>query len=204
MGRMKTIMEETQRRFKVVFAGLHNVQRTSHDANTPLAHLGSPICVGPFLSDAEMRDATDMVTLPFRAMGYRFQAFDLAGRILAQSNYYPSLIQIGCQQLLKRLSRTDHPAFDPALTPPYEIGLADIENAYADTEVRKQIHERFRWTLELDNRYRVIALCLALRPSINPRPPRKAIHCTKSVNGPSPPGPEDSPIRPVTTRSARS
>ena len=162
VGRLKTLMEGTQRRFKVVFAGLHNVQRTSHDVNTPLAHMGSPICIGPFLSDIEMRDATDMVTLPFLAMGYRFQGPDLAGRILAQSNYYPSLIQIGCQQLLKRVSGEPHPSFDPTRTPPYEIVLADIEDAYADIEVRRQIRDRFRWTLELDNRYRVIALCLAL------------------------------------------
>jgi hypothetical protein len=116
-----------------------------------------------------MRDATDMVTLPFRAMGYRFQAPDLVGRILAQSNYYPSLIQIGCQQLLKRLSGESHTSFDSTRTPPYEIVLADIEDAYADIEVRRQIRDRFRWTLELDNKYRVIALCLALetleRPS---------------------------------------
>ena len=34
--------------------------------NTPLAHLGTAICVGPFLSHAEMHDAAAMVSLPFR------------------------------------------------------------------------------------------------------------------------------------------
>lgn len=168
VGRLKTMMERAGRRFKVVFAGLHNVQRTSHDVNTPLAHLGTPICVGPFLSDAEMRDAMDMVTLPFRAMGYRFESLDLVGRILAQSNYYPSLIQISCQELLRRLSGPDNPALDPARTPPYPIRLVDIENAYAEPGLRNQIYDRFRWTLELDNRYRVIALCLALETLDDP------------------------------------
>ena len=119
VGRMKTIMEETQRRFKVVFAGLHNVQRTSHDANTPLAHLGSPICVGPFLSDAEMRDATDMVTLPFRAMGYRFQAFDLAGRdpgpIELLSKPDPDWLPAAFEAALAPRSSRLRPGPDPSL-----------------------------------------------------------------------------------------
>jgi hypothetical protein len=37
---LKMIMDATDRRFKVVFAGLHNVQRTAHDPNSPIAHLG--------------------------------------------------------------------------------------------------------------------------------------------------------------------
>ncbi len=177
VGKLKTLMHDTHGQFKVVFSGLHNVQRTSHDVNTPLAHLGVPICIGPFLRDAEMRDAMDMVRLPFRAMGYYFEPPDLIGRILAQSNYYPSLIQLVCRQLLKRLpssksspidperpppSLSDSVAKDPLRTPPYPIKNSDVEEAYTDPELRKQIYDRFRWTLELDNSYRVIALCLAL------------------------------------------
>ncbi len=40
-ARLKGLMDETDRRFKVVFAGLHNVLRTTRHANHPLAHLVS-------------------------------------------------------------------------------------------------------------------------------------------------------------------
>jgi hypothetical protein len=170
VGKLKSLMERTGRRFKVVFAGLHNVQRTSHDVNTPLAHLGNAICVGPFLSHAELRDAAAMVSLPFRALGYYFERPDLVARIVAQANYYPSLIQILCQQLLRRMGDPQNPKFDPNRTPPYPVQLSDVEDTFADPEVRRQIYDRFRWTIELDNRYRVIALCLALETSEAPDP----------------------------------
>jgi hypothetical protein len=159
VGKLKSIMDDSKRRFKVVFAGLHNVQRTSHDVNTPLAHLGKPICIGPFLSTEEMRDAAEMVELPFRAMGYRFESPELVLRILAQANFYPSLIQIFCKRLLELLTKSGK--FDPN-TPPYSIRIIDVEAAHTDRELLEQIRERFRWTLELDNRYRVIALCMAI------------------------------------------
>lgn len=41
--RLKQLMDDTQRRFKVVFAGLHNVLRMTERPNHPLAHFGEPI-----------------------------------------------------------------------------------------------------------------------------------------------------------------
>jgi len=48
-------MEKTNRRFKVVFAGLHNVQRATKEQNHPLAHFGEPICIGPLLNRGKER-----------------------------------------------------------------------------------------------------------------------------------------------------
>ena len=45
-AKLKSLMDLTGRRFKVVFAGLHNVQRTTRLANHPLAHYGEPLCIG--------------------------------------------------------------------------------------------------------------------------------------------------------------
>ena len=50
---LKGLMEKTNRRFKVVFAGLHNVQRATKEQNHPLAHFGEPICIGPLLNRGE-------------------------------------------------------------------------------------------------------------------------------------------------------
>jgi len=158
---LKGLMEGTNRRFKVVFAGLHNVQRTSRDVNTPLAHLGTPVCIGPLL-DGESREAVDLVRIPFEALGYRFENPTLPIRIAALANFYPSLIQIFCHSLISYLNDPHRVSFDPRKSPPYFITAQHIEDVYNHHELRRAILERFRWTLDLDNRYKIIALTIAL------------------------------------------
>ena len=153
-ARLKGLMDETERRFKVVFAGLHNVLRTTRQANHPLAHLGDPIRVGAMLSNAEWKEAQALVREPLQAVGCRFERHDLSTRILAQTNYYPSLIQLYGAELVHRLR-------DSAKTFPYEIDDDDIDDAYASRELRSAIRERFLLTLQLDPRYEVIAYALA-------------------------------------------
>ena len=151
--RLKGLMDDTDRRFKVVFAGLHNVLRTTHQANHPLAHFGDPICIGAMLSNKEWRQAQALVREPLHAVGCRFGHDDLSTRILALTNYYPSLIQLYGAELLRRLR-------DSPRKFPYEIGDDDIDDAYAGSELRSAIRERFLLTLQLDQRYEVIAYAL--------------------------------------------
>ncbi len=153
-ARLKLLMDETERRFKVVFAGLHNVLRTTQQANHPLAHLGDPIRVGAMLSNGEWKEAQALVREPLRAIGCRFKRHDLSTRVLAQTNYYPSLIQLYGAALVRRLR-------DSSKTFPYEIDDDDIDGAYASRELRSAIRERFLLTLQLDPRYEVIAYALA-------------------------------------------
>lgn len=153
--RLKGLMDDTDRRFKVVFAGLHNVLRTTHQANHPLAHFGDPICIGAMLSNGEWRQAQALVREPLHAVGCRFGHDDLSTRILALTNYYPSLIQLYGAELLRRLR-------DSLKKFPYEIGDDDIDDAYASSELRSAIRERFLLTLQLDQRYEVIAYALVL------------------------------------------
>ena len=47
LQRLKGLMERSGRRFKPVFAGLHQVQRFHDLPNTPVAHGGQDILVGP-------------------------------------------------------------------------------------------------------------------------------------------------------------
>ncbi|MEK0195744.1 hypothetical protein, partial [Microcoleus anatoxicus] len=154
-------MTETNRRFKVVFAGLHNVLRTTRQANHPLAHFGTPICIGPLLNNGEMRAATALVERPLASLGYRFESLDLIPRILWQTNYYPSLIQLYCEQLLKHITNPDVPTFDPKISPPYAIASRHVEEAYQSQDLRKNIRDRFKLTLGLDPRYEVIAYSIA-------------------------------------------
>ncbi len=157
VSRLKSLMDRTQFRFKVVFAGLHNVQRTARDPNTPIAHLGEPECIGAFLSDEEMREAQAMIVKPLGALGYVFESADLPTRILAHTNYYPSLIQVFCRSLLDSLQKE---SFDQGSTPPYVVTLDHVEKTYRDNKTA--ILQRFNWSLDLDERYRVLALVIAL------------------------------------------
>ncbi len=157
---LKQGMETTKRRFKVVFAGLHAVQRSALSGNNPLVHLGEQICIGPLRGERDARDARRLVTEPFGAIGYHFESPDLVTRILSQANYYPSLIQLSCNILLDRLLSVRTRRQDG---PPWTITSAEVDAAYRDGRLREAIAERFRWTLVLDNRYQIIALALALR-----------------------------------------
>lgn len=152
-AKLKGLMDETERRFKVVFAGLHNVLRTTRQANHPLAHLGDPIRVGAMLSNGEWRQAQALVREPLQAVGCQFERDESSTRILAQTNYYPSLIQLYGAELVRRLR-------DSNKTFPYVIGDEDINAVYGSKDLRSAIRERFLLTLQLDQRYEVIAYAL--------------------------------------------
>jgi hypothetical protein len=146
---LRTLMVDTQRRFKVVFAGLHNVQRFQALPNQPLAHFGTPIVIGPL----EPKPAIGLITEPLFVLGFRFE--DDAGplRILSYTNYHPGLIQLFCQHLLSRMrSRLNK-------LPPYYIRQNDIEAVYL--QVKDRVRERFDWTLALDMSYQAIAWSLS-------------------------------------------
>ena len=163
---LRRLMLETNRRFKVVFAGLHNVLRTTKQVNHPLAHFGTPICIGPLLNNGEMREARALIERPFASVGYRFESPDLVTRILSQTNYYPSLIQLYCQQLLKHVTNPDVANLNTNDSPPYVITSQQVDDAYNNQDLRKAIRDRFMLTLQLDQRYSVIAYTIAFS-SIN-------------------------------------
>ncbi|MFD0579354.1 DNA repair protein RecN [Dactylosporangium darangshiense] len=151
--RLKNLMERYGRRFKPVFAGLHQVQRFYDLSNTPVAHGGADILIGP-LRPLEVRD---LVERPMRAIGYDFESDDLVWRIAALTNYQASLVQIFCEALIDDLQRR-------AVRRPGRIVITsdDVDGVYANRAVRELIAQRFRWTINLDTRYRVIALVVTV------------------------------------------
>ena len=152
--RLKGLMDRTERRFKVVFAGLHNVLRATERSNHPLAHFGEPIRVGPLLTNGEWEQAHRLVGEPLSSVGCYFERAALGTRILAYTNYYPSLIQLYGAELVRQLRDSTKPF-------PYVITGEDIDAAYRDTGLRNAIRERFLWTLQLDQRYEVVAYAVA-------------------------------------------
>ncbi len=157
VGALKTLMDKTDRRFKVVFAGLHNVQRFQRIPNQPLAHLGTPIEVGPLEPDA----ALELLRRPLEALGYRLGEGEedpaILLHILSYTNYHPGLVQLFGRELVEHLRGSRYQGL-----PPFPITRSDVEAIYRKPSVREAIRLRFNWTLALDERYEAIALAMIL------------------------------------------
>ncbi|MCC5579040.1 hypothetical protein IMZ11_25780 [Microtetraspora sp. AC03309] len=149
---LRNLMNETNRRVKVVFAGLHQTARFQSLPNQPLTHLGTPIAVGPL----EPQDAYNLLTKPLAALGFRFPT-RLAARVIAEANNAPALIQLFAEALLTRLRRIS----TPNAAPPYEITREDVDAVWRDNKLARGFRDRFEWTLNLDKRYKVIAYTVA-------------------------------------------
>ena len=154
-SRLKGMMDVTQRRFKVVFCGLHNVLRNTERANHPLAHLGEPVCVGPLLENGDLQQARALIRTPLAAVGYTFENDNLPTRILGWCNYYPSLIQLYGEALLRHV-RDSHTGQFPRV-----ITSGDVRAVSDRVHFRDFIRDRFSLTLQLDPRYEVITYAVA-------------------------------------------
>jgi len=152
---LRDLMTEAERRFKVVFTGLHNVQRFQRIPNQPLAHFGEPLCIGPL----PPRDAANLVERPLSALGYRFDPPGLVHRVLAFTNSHPSLLQLFCNDLVEAMLQIKGRPEDG--TPPFIIDGETIARVYRRRDLRKKMRDRFEWTLNLDTRYRAIGYTYA-------------------------------------------
>jgi len=159
IGSLKALMDATERRFKVVVAGLHNVQRYKNIPDQPLAHMGTPIEVGPL----DPKSARQLLEKPLRALGFRFGPADggddgsLPLHILSYTNYHPGLIQLFGSHLVEHLQKKHLTG-----NPPFTVTRDDVEEVYRNRDLRQAIRDRFVWTLALDGRYEAIALSLIL------------------------------------------
>ncbi|OKI02182.1 hypothetical protein A6A06_14000 [Streptomyces sp. CB02923] len=153
---LRDLGADTDDRVKVVFAGLHSVQRYAKIAeNSPFGHLSqNPTVIGPL----PPQDAVDLLTKPLEALGCRFEEPALVHRILGHCSYQPFLLQMFGHRLVQTMHgrRTG-----TASCPPYIITRADVETVQSDKDLRFSITEAFHDTLRLDPRYNVIANVVA-------------------------------------------
>ena len=153
---MRGLMNVTDNRFKVVFAGLHNVQRYAQIPNNPLYNLGynrnSPRRGG--IGPLDDHEAKQLIEQPFEMLGFRFKPL-VVSKILSYTNRNPSLIQFFCHELIRtvRLSNSSG-------SPPFEIGIDDVDRVYRSPIIQKGIKSRFEATFVLDPRYYVISLTM--------------------------------------------
>jgi hypothetical protein len=153
--RLKELGTDSDDRVKVVFAGLHSVQRFAKiGRNGPFAHLAQrPVVIGPL----GHQHAFDLVAKPLRALGMFIEP-DLVHRINGHCAYQPFLLQMFGHRLIELMHQR---RTGPAAGPPYMIKEADVEAVISDHGLKGDIIRVFRDTLNLDPRYNVIANVLA-------------------------------------------
>ncbi|MEU8476659.1 hypothetical protein [Streptomyces hygroscopicus] len=155
--RLRGLGEDSRGRAKVVFAGLHSVQRFTRLArNGPFSHLAqTPTVVGPLAPQF----AADLIVHPMRALGFEFADVDLVNRVLGFCSYQPFLLQIfGSRMVQVMQDKRARPLLGP---PPYTIEESDVDAVEQDASLRSDITAAFKDTLALDDRYHVIANVLA-------------------------------------------
>lgn len=155
--RLRGLGDTSRGRAKVVFAGLHSVQRFTRLArNGPFSHLAqTPTVVGPLTPQF----AADLIVHPMRALGFEFEDVDLVNRVLGFCSYQPFLLQIFGSRMVQVMQ--DKRARQPMLPPPYTIEAGDVDAVEQDASLRSDITAAFKDTLALDDRYNVVANVLA-------------------------------------------
>ena len=155
---MRTMMAETSR-FKVVFAGLHSVQRFAYTSrpNNPFLNLGydenKPRRGG--LGPLAYGDAQRLVQEPLRTMGFRFESPLLVDRILTYTECHPSEVQFFCHRLVQMIREKSSSEDIPII-----IRQGDVEEVAESRDIRGGIRRRFEQTFILDEWYRAISLCM--------------------------------------------
>lgn len=151
----RKIRDDTGRRVKVVFAGLHRTARFDSLMNHPLGHLLPPVLVGPL----RPQPAHDLLVRPLAALGYRFaDPVATPARVLAQANNMPALLQLFGAALVAHLSTRPAPIDRPWTL----ITDDDVDAVFASADLSERFRGKYVMTLNLDHRYMVIAYLVAL------------------------------------------
>ena len=151
-------------RFKFVIAGLRNIIRFEREqvlSNNNILPTLKSLTVKPF----GLEDARKLLEVPLRYLGLYFpdnNKDSLILTILESANYFPSLIQLYCEKLVKALFETSYAGYN-ADTPIYTISEDHIKKVLADKEFTKDIKTKIEITLGLgrDKYYHAIANLLA-------------------------------------------
>lgn len=152
---LKALGADFDGRVKVVFAGLHSVQRFAKiGRNGPFSHLAQrPVVIGPL----GHQHAFDLIARPLRALGLVIEP-DLIHQINGYCAYQPFLLQMFGHRLIEIMHRR---RTDPEAGPPYAITSAEVEAVISDQSLKADIIRVFRDTLNLDSRYNIVANVLA-------------------------------------------
>ncbi len=142
---------------RLVFAGLHNTARMASDENSPFGK-SKPISLRPYSTPDDMHRGLRLITKPLAAMGYLFGpgSEDLPLRIMSVCNYYPAFIQMYCKRLVEWLQNARQNN-----KPPIYITERDLDAVENHGSLLADLRDKFELNLNLDKRYKIIALILA-------------------------------------------
>lgn len=141
---------------RYVIAGLHNLTRLHTEGNTALAKADA-ISLQPF-TPQDILMGVDLITKPLAALGFVFPKGSelLPMRILEMCDRYPALVQLYCKNLTEDLFNKRG---NNAPTTPVEA--SDLDKVERNKDFMAVMQEKFRYNLDLDKRYKGIALVLA-------------------------------------------
>ena len=156
----------TQNKFKFVLAGLHDVCRAKNatERNGVFGQLGTPLCVKPL----SPTDALQLLSRPLRYLGFQIDRDHHLETILTRTNYYPGILQFFGYKLVETLA-THYGKYYRAVdgNPPYTLRTDQLGAVMNSADLNNSIHKRFRMSLELDERYFMIARCIAVLYYLN-------------------------------------
>lgn len=155
------LKRETKNNFKFVIAGLHNVCRAQNATknNGIFGQLGTPLCIKPL----SPTDALQLLSRPLRYLGFQIDRYPHLETILTNTNYYPGILQffgyILVETLTGQYSKYYHAADG---NPPFTLQDEQLGAVMNSADLNKSIKDKFRWSLELDPRYFMIARCITM------------------------------------------
>ena len=147
--------------FKFVIAGLHNVCRAQNATarNGVFGQLGTPLCIKPL----SPTDALQLLSRPLKYLGFQVDRYPHLETILTQTNYYPGILQFFGYKLIENLIghySKHYRAVDGH--PPFTLEDDLLGELISSGDLNKSIADKFRLSLKLDERYFMIARCIAL------------------------------------------
>lgn len=155
------LKRETKNNFKFVIAGLHNVCRAKNATrdNGIFGQLGTPLCIKPL----SPTDALQLISRPLRYLGFQIDRYPHLETILTNTNYYPGILQFFGYMLVETLTGQYSKYYHAAAgNPPFTLRNEQLGAVMNSSDLNKSIKDKFRWSLELDQRYFMIARCITM------------------------------------------
>ena len=158
---MINLKRSTKNAFKFVLAGLHNVCRAknSTERNGVFGQLGEPLCVRPL----QPSEALQLLSRPLCYQGFQIDPYPHLKTILTKTNYYPGILQFFGYKLLETLTDQYSKYYSAANgNPPFTLKDEQLGAVLSSADLNNSIKAKFRWSLELDQRYLMIARCITM------------------------------------------
>lgn len=155
------LKRESKNQFKFVLAGLHNVCRAKNATarNGIFGQLGQPLCVKPL----SPTDALQLISRPLRYLGFQVDQYPHLETILTNTNYYPGILQFFGYTLVQTMT-SQYGRYYRAVdgNPPYTLRKEQLGAILNSADLNSSIKDKFRWSLELDPRYFMLARCIVM------------------------------------------